>query len=107
VGNSADIVIYVTLLDAQGNWSESGTAQLTVPTGMQPNPGYAGGAWDVTPPATVSGTEDVVYTYTFTATPDINPSTADGYAMEAAMLLMLLSAAAFVFMVLNRKRYMH
>lgn len=107
-GNSADIVTYVTLVDPQGKWSETGTAQLTAPTGMQPHVGYEGGAWDVVPPATVSGTEDAVYTYTFTKLPQTNPSTADTAALELLLVLMLLSAAGFVSaQLLSKKRFMN
>lgn len=66
---SAAKVTYVTLMK-DGKWDVNGSASLTAPTGMKPNAGYGGtdgtqGGWDTTPPATVSGTDDVTYTYTF------------------------------------------
>ena len=67
---SKDIITYVTLLDANGKWSAAGTAALTTPTGMTANYGYEGGAWDVTPPAEVSGTTAETYTYRFTKIAD-------------------------------------
>ena len=66
---SAAKVTYVTLMK-DGKWDMNGSAYLTAPTGMKPDAGYGGtdgtqGGWDTTPPATVSGTDDVTYTYTF------------------------------------------
>ena len=68
-GTSAAKVTYVTLMK-DGKWDMNGSAYLTAPTGMKPDAGYGGtdgtqGGWDTTPPATVSGTDDVTYTYTF------------------------------------------
>ena len=59
--------VYVTLLDAAGKWSEDGTGTLTAPTDMKANATYdqASGKWNTTPPATVSGTADVTYKYSF------------------------------------------
>ena len=65
-GTDADRVVYVTLVDADGKWDKNGTAALTAPAvGEQPDNGYKAGSWDTEPPATVSGTEDAVYTYTY------------------------------------------
>ncbi len=64
-GTTADKITYVTLLDANGNQSETGTGTLTAPTGMKANTNYGNGAWDTTPPTTVSGTADAAYTYSF------------------------------------------
>ena len=65
--DSSDKIVYVTL-ETDGEWDVNGSGTLTAPTGMQPNVGYTEGAWeDETPPATVTGTEDATYTYTFTA----------------------------------------
>ncbi len=58
-GSSADLTLTVKL-------GEDGTATVEVPTGMIALEGYEGGAWDVEPTGTVSGTKPVVYTYTFT-----------------------------------------
>ena len=80
-GNSGDKFVYLTLMK-NGEYAVDGTATLVAPTGMKANEGYEGGAWDVTPPATVSGTNTETYTYTFTkvvvppADPE-NPDTPD------------------------------
>jgi hypothetical protein len=80
-GNSSDKFVYLTLMK-NGEYAVDGTATLVAPTGMKANEGYEGGAWDVTPPATVSGTNTETYTYTFTkvvvppADPE-NPDTPD------------------------------
>ena len=84
-GTTEDIVQYLTLVK-DGKFSVDGTATLTVPTGMTANEGFDGGSWDKVVPAEVSGTDEVVYTYTFTEyvpevpdepdTPD-NPDTPD------------------------------
>ncbi len=67
-GTTADKIVSVPLLDAQGQWSENGTGTLTAPTGMQANTGYGNGKWDTTPPTTVSGTAEETYTYSFSKT---------------------------------------
>ena len=65
--DTADKVVYVTLTDALGQWSESGAAVLTAPTGMIANAMYtqASGAWTPQIPESVSGTTAVEYTYSF------------------------------------------
>lgn len=67
-GKSTDIVKYVTL-KTDGKYDINGTASLTAPTGMTANAGYEGGAWDVTPPVVVSGTDKEIYTYEFVKIP--------------------------------------
>jgi len=65
-GTNADKVVCVTLTDAGGNYAADGSAALTAPAvGQKPNDGYKAGSWDVTPPATVTGTQAVTYTYTY------------------------------------------
>ena len=65
---TADRIAYVTLVDANGNWSKDGSGALTAPVGMKANTNYSSGKWDAIPPTTVSGTEDVTYTYSFSRT---------------------------------------
>jgi len=67
-GDNADKIVYVTLTDANGKWSETGSGTLTAPdvTNATAAQNYGGGAWDAAVPATVSGTADATYTYTFT-----------------------------------------
>ena len=65
-GTTADKTVKVELKDENGNWSETGTGTVEIPTGMIASEGYEGGAWDVEPSTTVTGTEAVTYTYTFT-----------------------------------------
>ena len=60
-----EIVVYLTLLDENGNMSTEGTAKLVVPTGMTPNHGYGRGRWLKTPPEYVSGTNHEIFTYMF------------------------------------------
>ena len=68
-----DKITYVTL-KANGLWDESGSGSLSAPgVGDKPASGYKAGSWDTTPPATVSGTENGLYTYTYKAVS--NPST--------------------------------
>ncbi len=66
-GTSTDIVKVVDLKDEHDNYSSSGTANITgiIPTGMTANSGYRSGAWDTTPPETVSGTDEATYTYSY------------------------------------------
>ncbi|WP_298030384.1 S-layer homology domain-containing protein [uncultured Dysosmobacter sp.] len=63
-GTTDPKVEYLTL-ETEGKWAENGSAALTAPTDMIAGEGFKNGAWDTTPPETVSGTEDVTYTYTF------------------------------------------
>lgn len=82
-GTTEDIVQYLTLIK-DGKFAADGSATLKAPAGMIPSVGYDLGAWDVIPPAEVSGTNEEVYTYTFTEyvpeepdTPDV-PTNPDG-----------------------------
>jgi len=95
---SDDLVYYLTLEDEDGNWSETGTAWLKpyVPTGMTARRGYHNGAWLVTPPDYVSGTEPVEYVYRFVAKPGTAPKTGDDSNIGLWGLLMGLSMAAVV-----------
>ena len=71
-GTTADKVVEVALTEGVGT-----LPQNKVPTGMTANEGYENGAWDMTPDTTEDGiTEDVTYTYNFTAKPVIT-KTAD------------------------------
>jgi len=62
---TADIVKVVTLKDDAGNDSIHGKAPLTAPTGMKANENFINGAWDTVPPAEVTGTDEVTYTYSY------------------------------------------
>ena len=69
----------VTFVVVNGTWGGAGTEKvayvdldasgmgtLTLPVDMQPNMGYANGAWEGgTPGAAVSGTEEVTYTFRY------------------------------------------
>jgi len=102
-----DKVVYVTL-EKDGKWDATGTAKLTAPTGMQPNEGFAGGAWDVMPPETVSGTNTEIYTYTFTKSETPvdpgNPETGDNSVIGFFVLTMLLPLAGLIVLTSTRKR---
>lgn len=55
--------------NTDGTWSEKATAPTldnTIPTGMQPNPGYEGGSWNDEINKNTSVTNDAIYTYRFT-----------------------------------------
>ena len=67
-GTTENIDLLLPLTDENGDWSETGSAQLTAPEGMLPLEGYGNGTWDVVPPATVSGTDHETFTFTFTPT---------------------------------------
>ena len=103
-GTAAEITVYVTLT-TEGKWDVAGTAALAVPNGMKPAEGYEGGKWDVTIPETVSGTETVVYTYTFTkVVPEpVTPPTGDETAVGAYMLLAVLSLSTMAVMIVRKK----
>ena len=58
---NADKTVIVNLSAGKGTLSNS-----AVPTGMEANPNYEGGAWDTTPNTEANGiTGDVTYTYSF------------------------------------------
>ncbi len=59
-----DIVVVVDLLE-NGVHSVNGTAALEAPAAMIADYGYENGAWNVTPPASVSGTDSVTYIFTY------------------------------------------
>ncbi|MBR3596426.1 MAG: InlB B-repeat-containing protein [Clostridia bacterium] len=67
-GKDADIIKYVTL-EKDGKYDVNGTASISAPMDMKADEGYENGEWDITPPSTVSGTNDEVYTYTFVKKP--------------------------------------
>ena len=78
-------IIKVVTLEKDGKWDENGSAALTAPTGMKANDGFRNdlGAWDITPPATVSGTATETYTYTFPrGTTPIVPGDTVSYIVE-------------------------
>jgi len=68
-----DISFYVTLLDDNGKWSVNGSARINIPTGMIANYGYENGKWDIEPTQTVSGTEEVIYVYSFEKIAETKP----------------------------------
>lgn len=103
-GSSEDIVVYVTLLDANGNWSKNGSASLTAPTGMQPNAGYQGGAWDEVPPTTVSGTHTETFIYRFVKKPSSSPETGDNSAIAFWFALMTLSTVGMAALIVSQSK---
>ena len=68
-----DISFYVTLLDDNGKWSVNGSARINIPTGMIANYSYENGKWDIEPTQTVSGTEEVIYVYSFEKIAETKP----------------------------------
>lgn len=64
-GSTDDIVTMVILRDENGAQSATGSGSLTAPVGMIPNTTGWKGFWEETPPETVSGMEEVTYTYRF------------------------------------------
>ena len=64
-GTTADIVKYVDLKNADGEYDINGTASIIAPEGMIANYGYSVGAWDKAVTESVNGTEDETFTYTF------------------------------------------
>ena len=118
-GSTADKVFYLDLKNAEGAYAADGTAVLTAPAGMSANEGFENGYWDIFPPATVSGTDEVVYTYIYTKidvpeipdTPDDpddpeipeNPATGDGKALLFGAMA-LASVIGIAKGVLARKR---
>ncbi|WP_440447661.1 LPXTG cell wall anchor domain-containing protein, partial [Ruminococcus sp.] len=68
-----DISFYVTLLDDNGKWSVNGSARINIPTGMIANYGYENGKWDIEPTQTVSGTDEVIYVYSFEKIAETKP----------------------------------
>ncbi|MBQ5905095.1 MAG: hypothetical protein IIW88_04435, partial [Clostridia bacterium] len=75
-GTNADKVVYLDLMK-DGKYAVDGTATLTAPTGMVANEGFEGGAWKVTPPSIVSGTNEETFIYTFTEVVPENPDNSD------------------------------
>ena len=59
-----DIVVVAELKDAEGNWSETGSAEITPPTATA-DKDYDFGCWIPDFFSPVSGTDDAEYTYTF------------------------------------------
>lgn len=64
-GSTDDIVTMVILRDENGLQSATGSGSLTAPVGMISNTTGWKGFWEETPPETVSGMEEVTYTYRF------------------------------------------
>ena len=100
-GNDKDIVVWLTLVDAAGNWSVNGSAVLTAPTGMYAKSGYYSntGKWDITPPAAVTGTDTEVYTYRFTKIPTTTPQTGDTIGIFA--ILFIFSGGCLTIILIN------
>jgi hypothetical protein len=102
-GTDADKVLWLTLVDENGNWAEDGSAVLEIPTGMYAKRGYENGKWDTTPPETVSGTDSETFTYRFNRIP-VNenvPDTGDASAKTVLICVtaMTVSAAALMLML--------
>ena len=99
-GNDEDIVVWLTLVDAAGNWSINGSAVLTAPSGMYAKSGYySTGKWDTTPPATVTGTDTEVYTYRFTKIPTTTPQTGD--TIGIFVVLLVFSGGCLTIILIN------
>ena len=100
-GSDKDIVVWLTLVDAAGNWSVNGSAVLTAPTGMYAKSGYYSntGKWDITPPAAVTGTDTEVYTYRFTKIPTTTPQTGDTIGIFA--ILFIFSGGCLTIILIN------
>ena len=64
-GTKVDKIVYLDLVK-DGKYDVYGMASLTAPAGMKADDGFEGGSWDVNPPEFVSGTNEEIYTYTFT-----------------------------------------
>ena len=82
-GTATDKVVYVTLKTGD-RMDENGSASLTAPAvGEKPDANFKAGAWDVTPPQTVSGKDaaEFVYTY-FRSTTPVVPSKDVLYIVE-------------------------
>lgn len=107
-GTDADVVLWLLLVDEDGNWDENGSAQLVIPTGMYAQEGYEDGTWDVTPPTKVEGTEIETFTYQFTEIVEDsdNPDTGDEIGDHLWIFVsgLLLSAAALMLLVFIEKR---
>lgn len=102
-----DIVLWLTLVDADGNWDVDGSAVLEIPTDMYGVAGYTRGAWDSVPSTVVYGIEEETYTYRFVQDPIIedSPSTGDSFAdsLQFYVFMMLLSAIALIGLVCFRE----
>ena len=107
VGTDDDIVYYVTLRDRNNEISKYGSADISdlIPTKMTANRGYHKGAWDVTPPITVTGNDSVVYTYSFVKK-DTNGSPTTGDDIMTHLALMGASGLGLValFMLQQRRK---
>ena len=70
---AADKTVYVTLLDANGDFSTTGSGNLTagqIPAvGNRPAAGYGAGRWDRTPNTATVIRSAMTYTYTYAANP--------------------------------------
>ena len=101
-GTEYDLIHYLTLT-TNGQWDVNGTAELEIETGMIADTGYRNGAWDVTPPDVFSGTDEVVYTFTFEKAP-LNPPTGDDTNIGLWCMLLLLSGTAMAALILLEKK---
>ena len=108
-GNDADIVLWLTLVNEQGNWDQNGSAELTCPTGMYAKSGYHyKGKWDETPPEYVKGTDTEIFTYRFSRiSTGNNPTTGESDMIFICGLLMSGSCLALLLMYLSKKRKKH
>ncbi len=81
-GTATDKVVYVDLMK-DGQYAVDGSASLTAPTGMKANDGFKNGSWDKEIPSIVSGTETLVFTYSFIrSTTPVTPSENVNYIVE-------------------------
>lgn len=67
---TADHTVVLTLENSKGERSSDGTSAINRPKNMKAFYGYGNGAWDMEPVSHLSGTEAVVYTYTFMKLPN-------------------------------------
>ena len=101
-GTEHDLIHYLTLM-TNGQWDMNGTAELEIETGMIADEGYTNGVWDITPPEVFSGTDEVVYTFTFEEIPP-SPPTGDSANNSLWYMLLLLSSAGMAALVLLKRK---
>ncbi len=69
-GTTADKIVYLDLMK-DGEYAVDGTAVLTAPAGMKAKEGYSNGSWDKEIPSVVSGTDELIYTYSYVKRNDL------------------------------------
>lgn len=81
-GTATDKVVYVDLMK-DGQYAVDGSASLTAPTGMKANEGFKNGSWDAEIPTVVSGTETLIFTYSYVrSTTPVEPLGEVNYIVE-------------------------